>query len=50
MALDPVFIFLLTLDAYSAPYGGGEGLTFKEVATEKEQTLKRKAVPKSSSV
>ena len=29
--------------AYSAPYGGGEGLTFKEVATEKE-------VPKSSSV
>ena len=28
--------------AYSAPYGGGEGLTFKEVATEKEQTSKKK--------
>ena len=27
--------------AYSAPYGGGEGLTFKEVATEKEQTSKK---------
>ena len=28
--------------AYSAPYGGGEGLTFKEVATEKEQTSEKK--------
>lgn len=28
--------------AYSAPYGGGEGLTFKEMATEKEQTSKKK--------
>lgn len=28
--------------AYAAPYGGGEGLTFKEVATEKEQTSKKK--------
>lgn len=28
--------------AYSAPYGGGEGLTFKEVAAEKEQTSEKK--------
>ena len=28
--------------AYSAPYGGGEGLTFKEVSTEKERTSKKK--------
>ena len=28
--------------AYSAPYDGGESLTFKEVATEKEQTSEKK--------
>lgn len=28
--------------AYSAPYGGGEGLMFKEVAAEKERTSKKK--------
>ncbi|WP_297905864.1 DUF4251 domain-containing protein [uncultured Parabacteroides sp.] len=28
--------------AYSAPYGGGEGLMFKEVAVEKERTSKKK--------
>ena len=34
--------YSLEIHGYSAPYGGGEGLTFKEVATEKEQTSEKK--------
>ena len=36
--------------AYSAPYGGGEGLTLKKWRQRRSKPLKRKVVPKSSSV
>lgn len=40
---DSIFSYLPYFGrAYSAPYGGGEGLTFKEVSTEKERTSKKK--------
>ncbi len=40
---DSIFSYLPYFGrAYSASYGGGEGLTFKEVATEKEQTSEKK--------